>query len=118
MSTPAPSLMRWLLLLVLPVVNAWAADEYSFDASEFEKKPFELGGYLQLKQEGFDLNRAGAFYKLGNYNQPQRDTLDRSTGTMELIGKVRQGIGTFDFHTHSDLQRDQLAHDHTNLLYE
>jgi len=119
MSRSAKSWVRWPLLLLFSVAaHASAAEEYSFDASEFEKKPFELGGYLQFKQENFALNRDGAFYKLGNVKQPQRDSLDRSTGTMELIGKVRQGIGTFDFRTHSDLQRDQLAHDHTNVLYE
>jgi hypothetical protein len=113
------SWVRWpLLFLSFAAAHASAAEEYSFDASEFEKKPFEIGGYLQLKQENFGLNRAGAFYKLGNFNQPQRDSLDRSTGTLELIGKLRQGIGTFDFHTHSDLQRDQLGHDHSNVLYE
>lgn len=113
------SWVRWSLLLLLPAaLPASGAEEYTFDASAFEKKPFEIGGYLQLKQEDFALNRAGAFYKLGNANQPQRDSLDRTTGTMELVGKVRQGIGTFDFRTHSDLQRDQLAHDHNNVLYE
>ena len=119
MRLPRASWTRWSLLLLLSAAaHASAAEEYSFDASEFEKKPFELGGYLQFKQESFALNRAGAFYKLGNYKQPPRDNLDRSTGTMELIGKLRQGIGTFDFRTHSDLQRDQLAHDHNNVLYE
>jgi hypothetical protein len=119
MSLPRGSWVRCSVLLLLSVAaHASAAEENSFDASEFEKKPFEIGGYLQLKQEDFALNRAGAFYKLGNYQRPQRDSLDRTTGTMELIGKLRQGIGTFDFRTHSDLQQDQLAHDHTNLLYE
>ena len=118
MSDRLRSRALWPLLLLFLAANAWAAEEYSFDASEFEKKPFELGGYLQFKQEGFDLNRSGAFYKLNGYKQPQRETLDRSTATMELIGKLRQGIGTFDFRTHSDLQRDELARDHTNVLYE
>ncbi len=118
MSKPRGPWARWSLLFLLAAAHASAAEEYSFDASAFEKKPFEIGGYLQGKQEDFALNRAGAFYKLGNTNQPQRDSLDRTTGTMELIGKLRQGIGTFDFRTHSDLQRDQLAHDHSNLLYE
>jgi len=108
----------WPLVLLLSVAGAGAAEEYSFDASAFEKKPFELGGYLQLKQESFAFNRDGAFYRLNSVNQPQRDNLDRTTGTMELIGKLRGGIGTFDFHTHSGLQQDQLAHDHDNTLYE
>ncbi len=108
----------WLLALLLAAAGAEAAEEYSFDASEFEKKPFEIGGYLQLKQEGFALNRGSAFYRLNTIGQPQRESLDRSTGTLELIGKLRAGTGTFDFHTHSDLQRDPLAHDHNNTLYE
>ena len=118
MSARSGAWLRWPLLLALAAANAWAAEEYAFDASEFEKKPFELGGYLQLKQESLSLERAAAFYKLGNYNRPQRDTLDRTSATFELTGKVRHGIGTFDFRTHSTLQRDQLAHDHDNTLYE
>ena len=118
MSTPRGSWARWSLLFLLSFAQVAIADDDSFDASAYEKKPFEIGGWLQLKQEDFDLNRAGAFYKLGYYNQAQRESLDRTTGTMELIGKLRQGIGTFDFHTHSDLVQDQLAHDHDNVLYE
>ena len=118
MNTPRESWVRWSLVLLLSVAQVAIADDDSFDASAYEKKPFEIGGYLQLKQEDFDLNRDGAFYKLGNLNRPQRESLDRSTGTLELIGKLRQGIGTFDFHTHSDVQRDQLTHDHNNVLYE
>lgn len=118
MSKRRGSWVRWSLLFLLVAAHAAAADDDSFDASAYEKKPFEIGGYLQFKQEDFDLNRAGAVYKLGYYNQPQRQSLDRSAGTLELIGKLRQGIGTFDFHTHSDLVRDQLSHNHDNVLYE
>ena len=119
MSRSAKSWVRWSLLLLLSVAaHASAAEEYSFDASEFEKKPFELGGYLQLKQDHFALNRDSTFYKLGNTSQSQRDSLDRTTGTLELVGKVRPGVGTFDFHTHSDAWTDQLAHDQNNKMFE
>jgi hypothetical protein len=106
------------LVLLALAAGAHAAEEYSFDSSAFEKKPFELGGYVELKQEDFALNRAGAFYKLNNFNQPQRETLDRTTGTLQLAGKLRHGIGTFDFRTNSALQRDQWVHDHDNTVYE
>ncbi len=110
----------WLagLLASLAVSAVQAAEEYSFDASSFEKKPFELGGFVQFKQEDFALNRDGAFYKLGYFGQSQRASLERSTATAELTGKLREGIGTFDFHTHADLQRDQLGHAQNNVLYE
>lgn len=116
---PAPQTRSGLALaLWFGIAAAAGAEEYSFDASAFEKKPFEIGGYAQLKQEGFALNRSGAFYKLGTYGLPQRDTLDRSTGTLELTGKVRQGIGTFDFRTYSSIQRDQAQRDNVNSVYE
>lgn len=106
------------LLLLGAVVGAAAAEEYTFDSSAFEKKPYELGGYVQLKQEDSGLNRTGAFYKLGNLNKPQRDELGRTTATLELSGKLRQGIGTFDVRAQSYLQRDQLSHDHANTVFE
>jgi hypothetical protein len=111
---------QWLLvsLAIMSTMAAQAADEYSFDASDFEKKPFELGGLAQIKQDHFTLNRDGAFYKLGYFGDPQRESLDRSTATVELTGKMRGGIGTFDFHTHSDVQHDQLANSSNNILYE
>ncbi len=94
---------RFLPLALLAVAaSAGAAEEAGFDASAFEKKPFELGGYVQLKQEDFALNRGGAFYQLSNLGQPQRDDLGRTTATLQLTGKLRQGIGTFDFRTNSD----------------
>ncbi len=113
---------RSAALFCLPVLlllaQAATAQDYSFDAAEFEKKPFELGGYVELNQEAFAFNRSGAFYKLNTFGQPQRDSLDRTTATMQLVGKLRYGISTFDFRTNSSLQRDQLAHDHENTLYE
>ncbi len=108
----------WPLVLLAAAASAGAVEDTGFDSSAFEKKPFELGGYVQLKQEDFTLNRGGAFYQLNNLGQPQRDDLGRTTATLQLVGKLRQGIGTFDFRTNSDLQRDQLAHSHDNSVYE
>jgi hypothetical protein len=108
----------WPLVLLFAAAGIRAQEESGFDASQFEKKPVELGGYVQLKEEDFALNRSGALYKLTYFGQPQRDDLDRTTGTMQLAGKLRPGIGTFDFRTNSDLQRDQLAHDHDNTVFE
>jgi len=105
--------------LVLLVVAAGAhADEYSFDVSQFEKKPFELNGYAELKGEDFALNRDAALYKLNYYGQPQRESLTRATETLELAGKLRHDIATFDFRTHSDFQQDQLGSDQNNKFYE
>ncbi|HXZ50076.1 MAG TPA: hypothetical protein VEG27_13725 [Usitatibacter sp.] len=107
-----------LVLLVAATGVARAADEYSFDASQYEKKPYEFGGYVQLEQDAFTLNRSGALYKLGYYGEPQRSDLDQTLGILELTGKLRHGIASFDFRTYSSAQTNELASDHTNLLYE
>ena len=112
---PAPLRLPVVLLaLAIPAL----ADEPAFDASAFEKKPFELGGYVELRQEAFDLDRGGAFYQLNSIGLPQRESLDRSTATLQLVGKLRHGIGTFDFRTNSSLQRDEWSHAHDNSIYE
>jgi hypothetical protein len=111
--------LRWMLLGALAIqAGPLLADEYAFDAAEFEKKPFELGGYVELKQEQFQLNRNAAFYKLGFYNLDQRDTLDRTTGALELVGKYTQGIATFNFRGHASTTRDSLATAHESRVYE
>ena len=108
----------WPLILLGASLTAGAADVDTFDTSQFEKKTFELGGYAQIKQERFDFNRDGAFYKLSRYAAAQRETLDRTTGTLQLVGKWRPGIGTFDFRTNSQLQSDQEDGDRQNTIYE
>ena len=87
------------LILLCWTLGAGAADESIFDTSQYERKTFELGGYAQLKQERFEFNRGSAFYNLSRYSANQRGTLDRTTAQLQLVGKMRPGIGTFDFRT-------------------
>ncbi|HVQ61914.1 MAG TPA: hypothetical protein VMS53_07520 [Burkholderiales bacterium] len=106
------------LVLLFAVAGIGAQEEPGFDASQFERKWFELGGYVELKQEHFALNPPGAFYKLNYLGKPQLENLDRTTGTLQLVGKVRPGVGTFDFRTNSDLFWDQLGSDRVNTVYD
>jgi len=109
---------RLVAVMLTAMAGAQAAEEYSFDAAEFEKKPYELGGYVELRQDRLSLNRDAAFYRLGFYNQAQRDHLDRTTGNLQLAGKLRRGTATFDFRTSSVMQRDQLGEDHESKIFE
>jgi hypothetical protein len=106
------------------VVLAWttqgfAADSsYTFDAAQYEKKRWELGGYFELKADRFDLNRGAAFYALNFAGEPRRDHLDRQTATLKLAGKARAGDWLLTARTHSELTHDQLAHAHENRFDE
>jgi hypothetical protein len=108
----------WALAFLVSVASTAPAQEPGFDASAFERKPFELGGYVQLRQEDFALNRNGAFSRLGDARLSQRDALDRTTATLDLAGKFRHGMSTFDFRTRSEMQRDQLAGSDSTRLFE
>jgi hypothetical protein len=86
-------------VLTLAAVSAQAAEEFKFDAAEFQKKPFELGGYVELKQQHYTLNQDGAIYLLNFYQEP-RSTLDQTTLTLKPSGVARQGSFSLHFRAH------------------
>jgi hypothetical protein len=82
------------LLFVITVERA-VAETYDFKIDEFESKPFEWSGYAEVKYEHLNLDKESAFYGLNFYNDP-RDTLNRSTGTMQLELGYKKGLAAFN----------------------
>ena len=95
-----------------------ADEEYRFEASEFAKKPYELGGYLEAKPQYFWLNPGSAGFNLGYPNGSPGDAVHGITGTLELVGKYTAGIASLRFRTHSDVQRYNTVNQETNKFYE
>ena len=95
-----------------------AEEEFKFDASEFEKKPFELGGYLELRPERFTLNPGSTGYKLNYPAGFSRDSLERTTGALQFDGKFVSGIVSARFRSYSQIQRDAVVKDESNRFYE
>ncbi|MDP2171731.1 MAG: porin [Rhodocyclaceae bacterium] len=94
------------------------AEEFSFDTAEFDKKPFEFGGYLELKQERAWLNSDGALYKLNFHNRAPRDTLDRTAATLKLDGKFTRDDFIFRFRADAEVRRDALTEERINRFDE
>lgn len=86
-------------ILLLAAAAAQGAEEFSFDATEFQRKPFEFSGYVEFKQQHFKLNQDGALYLLNFYQQP-RETLDLSTLTLKPSGKFQKGDASLNFRAH------------------
>jgi len=82
-----------------------AEEEYTFEIEEFEKKPFDWGGYAELKWDHIDLNQDGALSRLKFHKDP-RATLDRLTGTLQLNGSLTKGTGTFKWVMQASEQHD------------
>ena len=107
--------MKRLLWLATVLSFGAHAEEFSFDASEFEKKPFEFGGYLEFKAERAWLNPSGSFTKL---NGLDRSTLDRNTATLKLNAKFTQGIASLNLRGSAEVRRDDLASENTERFDE
>ena len=86
-------------VLLLAAVLAHAAEEFTFDAAEFQRKPVEFGGYVEFKQNYFRLNQDGAMYLLNFYQEP-RETLDQSTLTFKPSGRFRKDDASLVFRAH------------------
>jgi len=94
------------LLCACLIAGMAQAEEFSFDASAFEKKPFEFGGYLEFKPERAWLNRDSSLYKLGGLD---RGTLDRNTATLKLNAKFTQGIASLNLRGSAEVRHDDLG---------
>lgn len=110
--------MKWGLLIACILAGIAQAEEFKFDAAEFDKKPFEFGGYLELKQERAWLNPDGALYKLNFYNRAPRDTLDRTSATLKLDGKFTRDDFVFRFRANAEMRRDALTEERINRFDE
>ncbi|NDP37902.1 MAG: hypothetical protein GZ093_04020 [Rhodoferax sp.] len=86
-----------------------SAEEFSFDASEFDKKTFEFSGYVELKEEGLKLRAGSPAFKLAYPGEPGRDDLLRSTTTLELSGKLNLGDFVLDARAQASQADDALV---------
>ncbi|MBI4754006.1 MAG: hypothetical protein HY778_00970 [Betaproteobacteria bacterium] len=100
-----------LLWLALSGAASAADEEFTFDAAEFEKKPFEFGGYFELKPDRSWLNPDGAFNQLNFYHRAPRETLDHTTATLKLDGKLTRGDLSLRLRADAEARHDALASD-------
>ncbi len=83
--------------------------EFSFDASEFEKKTFEFSGYVELKEEYLKLRGDSSAFKLTYPGALPRADLLRSTPTLELSSKLNLGDVVLDARAQGSWADDALV---------
>ena len=100
---------------------AFAEEEYKFDLSEIEKKPYHVGGYVELRPVLFVLDRDAALYKLTFYNRDEGKTIEAYNGKLQLEGSLEKGIARLFVRTNFDLQYSYLGWEHNeakSMIYE
>jgi len=78
------------------------AEEYKFDASEVEKKPYHIGGYLEFYPILFSFDKNAALYKLNFYNRNMGDTTKQYNGNLQLEGSLEKGISRLYVKTYTN----------------
>ena len=111
-------LFLWPLVLLSSVAGAQAADEYSFDASTFEKKPFELGGYVQAEGDVLGVQQDSVLGRLLAADQANQNQVNRATGVLQLVGKVSYESLSFRFLAYSAASTDQVQTQSSSKFYE
>ena len=111
------SLSGWLLLLLLlGPTTIFAADEFTFELEEFEKKPLKMGGYAEIKWEHMDINQSSAFSLLNPVHN--LSTLDRFSTSLQLDGRYDQGISSFNWILKAAAQQDNIGWYDRSDVYE
>jgi hypothetical protein len=95
-----------------------AAEKFTFDASEYEKKRFDLGGYAELWPEYLPADQDAALYQLAFFGREQEDNLSRTDAVLELEGRYNRDVLTFFFRTHSNVLWDFDGTEQQNKLFE
>jgi hypothetical protein len=106
-----------ILLLALPALGR-TADDFSFDLSAYaEPAPFELHGYVELRQEHQRLDADSPLYRL-NFAETAPATLDRSVAALELTGTYRSGDSRLAATWHGERLHDDLVDSGAGRFYE
>jgi hypothetical protein len=86
---------QWFVLTVVVVIlisSVSFGEEYEFDLSEIEKKPYHIGGYIEFRPAFFWLDKDAALYKLRFFNQDEGNTIEEYNGNIQLEGSYEKGI--------------------------
>jgi hypothetical protein len=112
------SLSAFIYVLVLLYLPSVYAEEYSFDLSEIEKKPYDIGGYIEFRPNLFLLDEDAALYKLKFFDQDARDTLDENNFKLQLDLSLEKGISRVFIRTNTDYQKSSLEEKQKTTIYE
>ncbi|OPY88134.1 MAG: hypothetical protein A4E71_00673 [Smithella sp. PtaU1.Bin162] len=107
-----------ILSLLMTPLSLLAEEEYTFDLSETEKKPYHFAGYIEAKPLLFGLDRDSALYKLRYFDNPQGQTQLEGNGRVQLEGSFEKNIFRVYAKTNTDLQSSYSGESERSTFYE
>jgi hypothetical protein len=107
-----------LFLLSLSPRTVLSQEEYSFDISETEKKPYSLGGYAEFRPVLLVLDRDSALYKLRFFNRDVGDTTYNMNLGFLIDGSLQLGITTFFIETDTVYTESESDSEQSTNIFE
>ena len=98
--------------------SALSQDEFSFDLSEIEKKPYHLGGHAEFRPILFGLDRDASLYKLRFYNRDEGRVVEEYDFALQLEGSYEKGVSRFFVRINSDLEKTYEGWSGETTVYE
>ena len=95
-----------------------SAEEYTFDISEIEKKPYHIGGYAEFMPAILGLNRDASLYKLRYYNRDEGQTIEEYSLKLQVEGSLEYGISRLYIKTNTDYQKSYPGESSKTTIYE
>jgi hypothetical protein len=97
----------FLAALVFPLSVCWA-EEYKFEISEIEKKPYHVGGYVEFRPVLFGLDKNASLSKLNLYDKNVGDTIILYNERLWIDANIQKGIAGFYVQLSSDFQQSDV----------
>ena len=107
-----------LFLLILWPFSLYAEETYTFDLSEIEKKPYHIGGYMEIKPTFSWPGEDSAIYRLKYYNRDVGKVLDEYNFKLQLEGSFEKEFVRLYFKTNTDYKTSRLGDKEKTDLYE
>jgi hypothetical protein len=97
---------------------SFADEEYKFDISEIEKKPYHIGGYVEFRPVIFWLDNDAALYKLRFFNEDEGNTTEEYNGELQIEGSYEKGIARLFARVNGNLTYNYQGWSDSLDLYE
>jgi hypothetical protein len=110
-----------MVITLLPCVASSIRGEeaYTFDIDEFEKKPWRIGGYAEIRPVINVLDKDAARYELQFYDEDPGPTIIEYNGLLQLEGSYERGIGRVYIKTNTDYSyTSELGGEGQTAIYE
>jgi len=97
-----------LALLLGVLLGAAAAEEYTFNPDEVEKKPYYFGGYAEFRPVLFGLDKNASLYKASLFDKDPSDPMLEYNGRLWIDANIQKETAGFYLQLSTDYKQSDI----------